>query len=101
MNPKKKFVLGKKKTGLNKIKSVIKSQGRSEVWVAQQINISKTSLSNYCAFLREPPLDVLFRISSLLNVPVTDLINLEATIEPEAMKRKSGKSPDGDRSENA
>lgn len=85
----------KKKIGLNRIKAVIKSQGRNELWVAQQIGISKTSLSNYCAFLREPPLDVLFRISSLLSVPVTDLINLEATIETEPLKKKSGKLPEG------
>jgi transcriptional regulator with XRE-family HTH domain len=71
-----------KKIGLNRIKAVIKSQGRSELWVSQQLGISKTSLSNYCAFLREPPLDVLFRISALLNVPVTELINLEATLPP-------------------
>ena len=84
-----------KKIGLNRIKAVIKSQGRNELWVAQQIGISKTSLSNYCSFLREPPLDVLFRISALLNVPVTDLINLEATIKTEPLKKKSGKSPEG------
>jgi len=83
----------KKTTGLNRIKAVIKSQGRSELWVAQQIGISKTTLSNYCAFFREPPLDVLFRISSVLNVPVTDLINLEAAIEPASIKKKSAKSP--------
>jgi|GEM_PF-4420641 transcriptional regulator with XRE-family HTH domain len=90
----------KRKTGLNRIKAVIKSQGRNELWVAQQIGISKTSLSNYCAFLREPPLDVLFRISALLNVPVTDLINLEAKIETEAMKKKAGKSPKGEKANN-
>lgn len=71
-----------KRTGLNRIKAAIKSQGRSELWVSQQIGISKTSLSNYCAFIREPPLNVLFRISAVLNVPVTVLINLEATLPP-------------------
>ena len=71
-----------KKIGLNRLKAVIKSQGRSELWVAQQIGISKTSLSNYCAFIREPTLDILFRISSVLDVPVTELINLNATVPP-------------------
>lgn len=77
-----------KKVGLNKIKVTIKSQGRSELWVSQQIGISKTSLSNYCTFIREPPLDVLFRISSVLNVPVTELINLEATLPPKPQEKE-------------
>ena len=78
------------KVGLNRIKAVIKSQGRNELWVAQEIGISKTSLSNYCAFLREPPLDVLFRISYLLNVPVTDLINLDATVPLVPKEKRTG-----------
>jgi transcriptional regulator with XRE-family HTH domain len=58
------------------------------LWVSQQIGISKTSLSNYCAFIREPPLDVLFRISSVLNVPVTELINLDATLPPNPKEKE-------------
>jgi transcriptional regulator with XRE-family HTH domain len=77
---------------LNNIKAVIKSQGRNELWVAEQVGISKTSLSNYCAFLREPPLDLLFRLSSVLNMPLISLINLEAKVEPKPMKKITGKS---------
>ncbi len=83
-----------KNVGLNRIKAVIKNQGRSELWVSQQIGISKTSLSNYCAFLREPPLDVLFKISSVLGVPVTELINLDATVQPNLKEKEVAKGSD-------
>lgn len=78
----------KKNSGFNRIKEVIKSQGRSELWVAQQLGISKTTLSNYCAFVREPPLDLLFRIANLLQVSVTSLINLDARIDEETLMEK-------------
>jgi transcriptional regulator with XRE-family HTH domain len=78
----------KKNSGFNLIKEVIKSQGRNEIWIAQELGISKTTLSNYCAFVREPPLDLLFRIANLLQVSVTSLINLEAKVEDETMIKK-------------
>jgi transcriptional regulator with XRE-family HTH domain len=81
----------KRVTGLNRIKAVIKSQGRTELWVAQQLGISKTSLSNYCSFIREPSLELLFRIAKVLQVPVCDLINQEADIEPKTAKKRGRK----------
>ena len=82
----------KRVIGLNRIKAVIKSQGRTELWVAQQLGISKTSLSNYCSFIREPSLELLFRIAIVLQVPVCDLINQDAEIEPKAVKKRGRKS---------
>lgn len=87
------------KEGLNRIKAVIKSQGRNEKWVAEQLGISPTSLSNYCTFLREPPLDLLFKLAALLEVPVTDLINLDAKIPPESLKKKPGKGKDSEKTD--
>ena len=42
----------KKNSGFNLIKEVIKSQGRNEIWIAQELGISKTTLSNYCALVQ-------------------------------------------------
>ena len=59
---------------MNRIKFVLKEQGRSQKWLSEQLGLSKASLSLYVNNRISPKLDVLAAIAKHLDVDVHDLI---------------------------
>lgn len=60
---------------LHRIKEVLKEQGKSQYWLAQQTGITYNSINSYVLLKVEPSLTNLFRIAEALGVSARELIN--------------------------
>ncbi|MEO9484594.1 MAG: helix-turn-helix transcriptional regulator [Ekhidna sp.] len=58
----------------NRIKQVLKDQGRSQKWLAEQIGKSYVVVTNYCNNNSQPTLQVLNGIAEALDVDIRELI---------------------------
>lgn len=59
---------------MNRIKEVLKEQGRTQTWLAEQIGKSYVVVTNYCNNNSQPSLEVLNKIAKVLDVDVRELI---------------------------
>ncbi|MHB1277452.1 MAG: helix-turn-helix transcriptional regulator [Bacteroidia bacterium] len=59
---------------LNRIKEVLKVNGIKHSWLADQLEVSSTTVSNWCSNKSQPSLEMLRRISEKLKVKTSDLI---------------------------
>ena len=66
---------------MNRIKEVLKDQGRTQTWLAQKINKSYVIVTNYCNNNSQPSIEVLRNIAKVLDVDVREL--LESTKKKE------------------
>lgn len=60
--------------GMNRIKEVLKEQGRTQTWLAEQIEKSYVVVTNYCNNNAQPSIEVLRKIAKVLNVDVRELL---------------------------
>lgn len=60
---------------MNRIKKVLKEQGRTQTWLAEQIEKSYVVVNNYCNNNSQPSLGVLNKITKILDVDVRELID--------------------------
>ena len=58
---------------MNKIKEVIKREGRKQKWIAEKIGVSETDVSSYIANRRKPNHERLTAMCRLLNCKIVDL----------------------------
>ena len=58
---------------MNKIKEIIKREGRKQKWVAEKIGVSETDVSSYIANRRKPNHERLTAMCRLLNCRIVDL----------------------------
>lgn len=59
---------------MNKIKLILKEQGRSQIWLADRLGLSTVTITNYCNNKNQPKMETLYEIAGLLDVDVKDLI---------------------------
>ena len=59
---------------MNRIKKVLKEQGRTQTWLAEQIEKSYVVVTNYCNNKTQPSLPLLNKIAQVLDVDVRELI---------------------------
>ncbi len=59
---------------MNKIKSVLQEQGRSQKWLITKLGVSTASLSLYVNNHQSPKLDTLVEIAKHLDVDIHELI---------------------------
>ncbi|MEX0313122.1 MAG: helix-turn-helix transcriptional regulator [Allomuricauda sp.] len=59
---------------MNRIKIVLKEQGRSQTWLAEQIDKSYVVVTNYCNNKKQPSIPVLRHIAQVLDVDVRNLL---------------------------
>lgn len=59
---------------MNRIKEVLKQQGRSQIWLAEQIGKSYNVVTNYCNNHSQPSILVLNSISKILDIDVRELL---------------------------
>ncbi|MFZ5552095.1 MAG: helix-turn-helix transcriptional regulator [Bacteroidota bacterium] len=62
------------KQGMNRIKKVLKEQGRTQTWLAEKIEKSYVVVTNYCNNNAQPSIEVLRKIATVLNVDVRELL---------------------------
>ncbi len=59
---------------MNRIKEILKQQGRTQTWLAEQVGKSYTVVTNYCNNHSQPSITVLNSISEILDVDVRELL---------------------------
>lgn len=62
------------KKSINCIKSVLTEQGRTNKWLAVQLNKDQATVSKWCTNTAQPGLETLVKIAECLNVDARDLI---------------------------
>ncbi len=59
---------------MNRIKEVLKEQGRTQTWLAEKISKSYVIVTNYCNNNAQPSIQVLTAIAKVLDVDIRDLL---------------------------
>ncbi|MFT6443442.1 MAG: transcriptional regulator with XRE-family HTH domain [Crocinitomicaceae bacterium] len=59
---------------MNRIKEVLKDQGRSQKWLSEQIGKSYIIVTNYCNNNSQPSIPVLRKVAEVLDVDVRELL---------------------------
>jgi transcriptional regulator with XRE-family HTH domain len=59
---------------MNRIKEVLKDQGRSQKWLSEQIGKSYIIVTNYCNNNAQPSIPVLRSVAEVLDVDVRELL---------------------------
>ena len=62
---------------LNQLKLVLVKMKRTNKWLAEQLGVNQTTVSKWCTNTTQPDLATLKRISELLEVSVSEIINFE------------------------
>ncbi len=60
---------------INRLKVVLVEQGKTGVWLPEQLGKHPSTISVWCSNKIQPSLEMLDRIAELLNVDRKDLIN--------------------------
>jgi len=53
---------------MNRIQEILNEQGRSQIWLAKQLNKSYNMVNSYVKNRRQPSLEILYRIADILTV---------------------------------
>lgn len=67
------------KKAINRLKAVLAEQGKTNKWLAEQLNKNETTVSRWCTNEVQPSMDNLIAIATLLKVDVRELINSTKT----------------------
>ncbi|HEV7230899.1 MAG TPA: helix-turn-helix transcriptional regulator [Bacteroidia bacterium] len=59
---------------MNRIKEILKHQGRSQAWLAEKVGKSYVVVTNYCNNKTQPSILVLKKIAEVLEVDVRELL---------------------------
>lgn len=59
----------------NRIREVLASQGRTQTWLAEQLDLDFVTVTRYVNNHRQPSLPILFEIAKALKVSPRELIN--------------------------
>lgn len=59
---------------MNRIKEILKEQGRTQAWLAEKIDKSYVVVTNYCNNNSQPSIEVLRKIAGVLDVDVRELL---------------------------
>lgn len=62
---------------LNQLKLVFVKKKKTNKWLAEQLNVNQTTVSKWCTNTSQPDLATLKRISELLDVNVSEIINFD------------------------
>ena len=60
---------------INRLKVVLVENGKTGKWLAEQVGKNEATVSRWCSNKKQPSLDMLVKIASLLNVDPRQLIN--------------------------
>ena len=60
---------------INRLKVVLVENGKTGIWLAEQVGKNEATVSRWCSNKMQPSLDMLVKIASLLNVDPRQLIN--------------------------
>ncbi len=58
----------------NRIKIVLLENEKTNIWLAEQLNVSRTTVSKWCTNDNQPTVETLFKIAAVLEVDVCELL---------------------------
>ena len=58
----------------NRIKAVLAEQGRTNNWLADQLDMNRTTISKWCRNEMQPRVETLFQIAKVLDIDVRELL---------------------------
>ena len=67
--------MAKQKRRYNRIKIVLLEQEKTNIWLSEELGVSRTTVSKWCTNDNQPSVETLFKISETLGVPVIELLN--------------------------
>ena len=59
---------------INRLKAVLADANQTNKWLAEQLGKDPVTVSKWCTNTTQPSLEILLRISEILQVPVGDLV---------------------------
>lgn len=59
---------------LNRIKAVLAESGRTNLWLSEQLDVNKTTVSKWCTNEMQPRIEMLSRIAEQLDVDIRELL---------------------------
>jgi putative transcriptional regulator len=59
---------------LNRIREVLREQGRTNKWLAEQLDKNEVTISRWCRNVQQPDLETLYKAAELLDVQVSTLL---------------------------
>ena len=62
---------------LNQLKLVLVKKKKTNKWLAEQLEVNQTTVSKWCTNTIQPDLMTLKKISELLDVSVSEIINFD------------------------
>lgn len=63
------------KKSINRIKTVLVDQGKTNKWLASKLKKSPTTVSRWCTNEMQPSLETLVLIANVLNVNICELLH--------------------------
>lgn len=60
---------------LNRIKTVLAEKGKNNLWLAERLDKSATTVSRWCTNDNQPSVVMLYQIAKLLDVDIRELLN--------------------------
>ncbi|ANH84023.1 transcriptional regulator [Niabella ginsenosidivorans] len=58
----------------NRIKIVLLENEKSNIWLAEELSVSRTTVSKWCTNDNQPTVETLFKIAEVLGVNVCELL---------------------------
>jgi putative transcriptional regulator len=58
----------------NRIKAVLAEQGKTNNWLADELEMNRTTVSKWCRNEMQPRVETLFQIAGVLNIDVRELL---------------------------
>lgn len=62
---------------LNRLKVILAEKKKSNLWLSKELGCAPTTVSKWCTNTSQPPLEMLMKISKLLNVELSELVRFE------------------------
>lgn len=66
--------MANKKQRYNRIKVVLLEKERTNIWLADTLGVSKTTVSKWCTNDNQPTVETLYKIAEALGVDVCELL---------------------------
>lgn len=66
---------------INRIKAILADKGRTNKWLAEQLNCAPTTVSKWCTNSCQPPIETFIRISELLEVSLDELVRADKSVK--------------------
>jgi DNA-binding Xre family transcriptional regulator len=60
---------------LNRLKVILAEKKKSNLWLSKELGCSPTTVSKWCTNSSQPPLEMMMKITKVLDIEIMDLIN--------------------------